>query len=172
MANNFKLDIKIDLPQGGNDFLQAASQKALKTVGGELDARFRDAMASKVWTWPRQSKRGVGGITLSEIAKRWQSASFNTGSPRSVNDTGNLAASSSGPIFKGSEGIEWIWTADYAAFVHDGAWIHPWGNMRASKVLLPARPWTEAVLFGHPHYSGEVYDLANRIADEIQKNIT
>ncbi|MGA0983309.1 hypothetical protein [Vulcanococcus sp.] len=172
MANNFKLNIKIDLPQGASDFLQAASAKALKTVGGELDARFRDAMASSVWEWPRDSKRGVGGITLSEIARKWQKANFNTGSPRSINDTGNLAASSSGPIFKGAEGIEWVWTAEYAAWVHDGAYIAPWGNQRAAKVRLPERPWTEAVLFGHPNYSGETYDIAERLAQEIEKNAT
>lgn len=170
MPNNFKLDIKVQLPAGGDGFLAAAAAKAIKTVGGELDARFRDAMASSVWSWPRQSKRGVSGITVGERARNWDRANFNTGSPRSINEDGQLSASSKGPIYKGDGGVEWIWSAEYAAFVHDGAWIHPWGNQKASKVHLPPRPWTEAVLYGHPNYSGETYPLADRLAQEIEKN--
>lgn len=136
-------------------------------VAGILDGRFTNAMNSSVWVWPRQSKRGIGGSSLSEVAKEWKRKAFNTGSPRDINDSGNLIASMD--YQKSGNQVSWIWSAAYAAAVHDGAWVYPWQNEKARKVLLPARPWTEAVLFGHPHYSGEVFDFSGALSRAIQK---
>ena len=36
----------------------------------------------------------------------------------------------------------------YAAFVHYGGAIHPYGNKNAPTVLLPGRPWVQAVFDG------------------------
>jgi hypothetical protein len=126
-----------------------------------------DAISSSVWAWPRKSKRGTQGATLADTARKWKAASFNTGSPRSAVDSGDLKGSRDYKLNNVS--AEWSWTVEYAAAVHDGAWIYPWGNDQAAKVLLPARPWTEAVLFGHPHYSGEVYPFSDRLSQEITK---
>lgn len=167
MANNFNLDIKIELPAGAADEFQKASAQALKRVAAELDGRFTDAISRRVWAWPRKSKRGVQGITLSETAKKWRKAKFNTGSPRSIVDSGDLKASQSFNLQ--TSRADWIWTADYAAAVHDGAYIQPWANQKAAKRWLPGRPWTMAVLEGAPTYKGEIYDFAGRYADELQK---
>ena len=36
----------------------------------------------------------------------------------------------------------------YAAFVHYGGMIKPYGNKNAADVLIPARPWVQAVFEG------------------------
>lgn len=170
MANNFKLDLKVEIPANAGQLLKKASEDAMKVVAAELDGRFTDAMSQSVWAWPRQSKRGTQGITLSETARKWKNASFDTGSPRSIVDSGELKASKVYNL-AGTQ-ANWVWSTEYAAAVHDGALIHPWGNLKAAKVQLPARPWTEAVLFGHPSYSGEVYDYANRFTQELNKRLS
>ena len=121
-----------------------ASQDAAKAVFSELNGRFQDAISDPVWTWPRQSKRGLGGETLRERAQAWREASFNTGSPRNIVDIGTLQQSNPGPRISGTR-AEFRWGADYARWVHNGARIYPWGNRRR-RVLIPGRPWTSAVL--------------------------
>ena len=166
MAQNFKFSIEVE----ADDFTQAlreATVKAFKEVTSELDGRYDDSLKGAYWVWPRQSKRGVQGSTLSEVAKNWRKKGFTTGSPRSITDDGGLAGS--GSFSCTGLTAEWFWSIEYAAAVHDGAWIKPWGNEKADKVLLPARPWTEAVLVGHPHYSGEIYDFSTRLSQAISK---
>lgn len=167
MAKNFNFTIEVDISDGITQALREATVKAFKEVAAELDGRYTDSLKGAYWAWPRQSKRGVGGSTLSEVAKNWRKKGFTTGSPRSITDSGDLASSASFSC----TGLtaEWFWSIEYAAAVHDGAWIRPWGNERADKVLLPARPWTEAVLKGHPHYSGEIYDFSTRLSQAISK---
>lgn len=167
MADNFKLDIKVELPAGAAEQLQKASAQALKRVAAELDGRFTDAISKRNWAWPRKSKRGVQGITLSETAKKWRAAKFNTGSPRSIVDSGDLKASKAFSLQ--ANRADWIWSTEYAAAVHDGAYIQPWANQKAAKRWLPPRPWTTAVLQGAPTYKGEIYDFATRYADELRK---
>lgn len=172
MANTFGFSIDVQIPADATAKLEAAAAKALRVVASELDGRYQDAMNSKVWVWPRKSKRGqsIAASTLAETAKRYKKASYNTGSPRDINDSSDLA--SSGDMNISGLQAEWIWSVDYAAAVHDGAWVLPWQNEKASKVLLPARPWTTAVLFGHPHYSGAIYPFTDRLAQEIEKALT
>lgn len=165
----FRFSLEVTIPPNYTAALEAASAKALKVVAAELDGRFTAAISENVWVWPRPSKRGTQAGTLRETAKKWRNADFNTGSPRSIVDSGELKAS--GDFSLSNVKAEWSWTTDYATFVHDGAWIYPWQNRKAAKVLLPARPWTEAVLFGHPHYSGEPYDLDKRLREEFLKAI-
>lgn len=166
-ADPFSLDFKVSLSPDTLKRLDAAAAKAMKTVAAELDGRFTDAISSNVWVWPRQSKRGTQAGTLRETAKKWRQKNYDTGSPRSIVDSGELKASGDFSLY--GTRAEWVWTTEYASFVHDGAWIYPWQNRKAAKVLLPARPWTEAVLFGHPHYSGEVYDVNKRLREEFIK---
>ena len=169
MPNNFQFTIEVDLPEGANDAITKAAALAFKEVSAELHGRFMDAMSQDVWVWPRQSKRGVGGSSLSDVARKYKKKKFNTGSPRSIVDSGELKGSVN--FSPGYRQANWAWTTSYAAAVHDGAWIQPWGNDKAEKVLLPARPWTEAVLFGHPHYSGEVYPFSDRLAKSIERRL-
>jgi len=45
-------------------------------------------------------------------------------------------------------GFQIIYRTRYAAFVHYGGLIKPYGNKNAADVLIPARPWVQAVLEG------------------------
>lgn len=163
----FGFSIEFTPPPGAQQTFEAAAQKAFQQTSAELDGRFADAITGRYWDWPRQSKRGVSGISVGEKAKNYARAKYNTQSPRSIVDSGDLAASR---VFsKGNLDAKWTWTASYSAAVHDGARIQPWGNKNARSVELPGRPWTDAVLIGGVgNYSGEVYPFT----DEMAKRIT
>ena len=172
MANEFfRFDIEVELPKGAAQQLRKAAEQALKQTAAELDGRFTDAISGQYWTWDNryggQSKRGLSGSTVGERAKQWKSASFNTARQRSIVDSGELKQS--GTFNVSGLKASWKWTADYAAAVHDGARIQPWGNRSAGAVTLPGRPWTDAVLIGGVgNYSGQTYD----ITEELKKRIT
>jgi phage gpG-like protein len=61
-------------------------------------------------------------------------------------DTGQLM--SSGTVTVNSNGVTIAYDAPYAALVHYGGYIHPYGNL-TEKVYLPPRPWVESVLNGN-----------------------
>lgn len=167
MADAFAFSLQVEIPADVTAALKAAAGEALMEVAGELTGRFTDAINGNYWPWPRQSKRGVGGSTLRERAKAWKAAPFNTGTTRDINDSGDLGQSMVFDLDLSNLSAEWVWTAEYAAAVHDGAWIHPWGDRTKAKVQLPARPWTTAVLQGGTAGSVEVYDFAGEIAKRI-----
>ena len=60
-------------------------------------------------------------------------------------DTGALLAS--GKVTVTDSGVTISYDAPYAALVHYGGYIAPYGNQQA-RVYLPPRPWVEAVLSG------------------------
>lgn len=60
-------------------------------------------------------------------------------------DTGELM--SSGSVTVSENGITISYDAPYAALIHYGGYIHPYGNINA-RIYLPPRPWVESVLFG------------------------
>ena len=166
--SKFQAKITVTLPPNFSGDLQKATEKALKEVAAELTGRFDDAISSAVWPWSLgQSKRGLSGSTVGERAKAWKAASFNTGSPRSIVDSGELKQSRTFQL-KGLV-AEWAWTADYAAAVHEGARIKPWGDPTNKTVTLPARPWTTAVLKGGTGANVEVYDFATELSKRIPK---
>lgn len=167
MAKQFGFEIEVELPEAVEVGLRKAAERAMKEVAAELDGRYTEAISGTNWAWPRQSKRGVSGSSLTEVARNWRRAKFDTNAPRSIVDSGDLK--SSGSFSVSGLSAEWFWTVEYAAAVHDGAWVYPWANNKAKKMLLPARPWTEAVLRGHPHYSGEIYDFSSRLSQAIAK---
>jgi hypothetical protein len=125
---------------------EQAAQRATEIVMGELFGAFQQSFTAQAWTWPRETKRTVG----------------TAGSPRNIIDTGSLRQSG---YYKmtGPYQATFTWSANYATAVHEGALIFPWGNRDASRVQLPARPWTRAVL-GQESVSGIVkYDVADRL---------
>ena len=167
MANNFKFKIDIELPAGAVAALEKATEQAFRQVSYELDGRFQDAISSRAWPWPRQSKRGLSGSTVGERAKQWKKANFNTGSPRSIVDSGDLKDNHTFTV----NGLtaEYVWGSEYAAAVHDGATIFPWGDPTNKAIRLPARPWTTAVLKGGTSADIEVYDFASELSKRIPK---
>ena len=116
-----------------------AAQTAARVVFPELFSAFGDAIGSPVWSWPR--------VTIRRGSYRrdgTRTAGFKVGSPRNIVDRGLLGQSGSFQV-TGSL-CTFRWSVGYATAVHDGAWIHPFGDKERPLVLLPARPWTDAVL--------------------------
>ena len=172
MASNFNLKIEIDLSAAakGQKAFQDAAKQAMKETAAELDGRFDDAISSAVWPWPRESKRGLSGSTVGERAKSWAKAGFNTSTPRSIVDSGELKQSKNFKL----NGLEasWTWTANYAAAVHEGARIHPWGNPRNGTVSLPGRPWTDAVLVGGTSANIPVFDFPTEFSKRLTRRLS
>lgn len=69
---------------------------------------------------------------------------------RDIVDTGRLKSSLQiKPIFSQTKvGFQVAYNTPYAAFVHYGGMIKPYGNQNAADVLIPARPWVQAVFEG------------------------
>lgn len=124
------------------DFANKAHRAAVMAthmITPELNAAFQDAIGSEVWAWPRETiRRG----SLDSSGKR--GSGYRVTSPRNIVDQGRLRQSNE-YIVSGTL-VLFKWTEPYAAAVHYGAEIHPWGDKTRPKVRLPARPWTDAVL--------------------------
>lgn len=130
-----KVRVKIDFAGRA----QRAALIATRMVAPELNAAFQDAMGSEVWQWPRETiRRG----SLNAQGKR--GPGYRVTSPRNIVDQGRLRQSNE-YIISGTL-VLFKWTEPYAAAVHYGAEIHPWGDKSKAKVKLPARRWTDAVL--------------------------
>lgn len=63
---------------------------------------------------------------------------------RDIVDTGELAKSLD--ITRSGKKISISYGTEYAALVHYGGYIQPYGNPSAESVYLPGRPWVAAVL--------------------------
>lgn len=68
------------------------------------------------------------------------------GSGKDIIDTGKLKDSL--VITTTSGGISLNYGAPYAALVHYGGYITPYGNQKLEKIYIPGRPWVDAVLRG------------------------
>ena len=99
--------------------------KAAAYVQRDLRKALDAAMTSSTWNWPR-------------------------GGPRNIVDTGKLKGSLvlQEKNMKTKTTIAIKYNSPYANMVHYGGYIQPYGNKNANTVLIPARPWVEAVLKG------------------------
>lgn len=59
-------------------------------------------------------------------------------------DTGNLKSSLI--VTTGNDGINIAYTAPYAALLHFGGYIIPYGNQNAKPVYIPGRPWVDMAI--------------------------
>ena len=73
-------------------------------------------------------------------------ASTSWGTSKDIIDTGQLRDSL--VITTTSGGISVKYTAPYAAIVHYGGYIVPYGNPSLSKIYIPPRPWVDSVMKG------------------------
>lgn len=119
----------------------AASNAAVRAIAAELNGRFQDALGSKVWEWPNETKRSNGQIV---------------GSPRTIVDSGILRASNSfqveGPV------AFFRWSVNYASAIHEGA------TLRNGGTIYP-RPWTRAVMGDETVAGVQPYDYRRAMFD-------
>ena len=151
--------------------LRKATEDAFAEVTAELTARLDDSVSGNYWPWPRESKRFGGGRDLADVSRQWRETSFNTGSPRSIVDSGDLKQSRDFDLNRSSLTANWTWNVDYAAAVHEGAFIHPFGD-KSRTVQIPARPWTQAVIEGNTVATGiPVYQVGPNLKAAIERRM-
>ena len=130
---NQKLEIKMPKVEGKAETkkMQLAVNKAI-TRGAQKGA-----------TYVEKSLREALDASISS---QW---AWNEGT-RDIIDTGKLKSSLEiKSIFNQTKvGFQISYNTPYAAFVHYGGMIKPYGNPNAADVVIPARPWVQAVFEG------------------------
>ncbi len=116
--------------------------KAPSRGGGAAAAEAFDEATLYAVQVASQAIREALDTAVSSSAWAW-----NTGGARDIVDTGTLKASLSVTI--NGDTIDISYGAPYASFVHNGGYIHPYGNQRIDAVYLPGRPWIDATLYGN-----------------------
>lgn len=178
--SNIKVEVKLDAPDL-KGLVLGATEKAFVEVAGELTARFDAAISGNHWPWPDSTPRfgASGGTTLADASRNWNTylngngtgvaPKSVAGSPRSIVDSGDLKQSRNFSLNASALTAQWTWDVDYAAAVHNGAYIHPFGN-KSKLVQLPGRPWTTAVLEGNTVATGiQVYNPAVEIGKRVSQ---
>lgn len=171
--------ISFELDGDPNAALRAVTEQAFAAVAGDLTGRFDAAVSGNHWPWPDSTPRFGGSRDLESAADNWNTYTTGSGtgkkprsvanSPRSIVDSGDLKQSRDFSLNRAALTANWSWNVDYAAAVHEGAYINPFGN-RNKIVQLPARPWTEAVLVGNTSATGiQVYNVAENLKAYIKK---
>ena len=142
---DFKLNFitpKLDL-KGKTDKQKSAMKKALilgmqrgvNRIETSLSQALDNAMQSSSWSWPRETVRKNGTLA---------------GTSRDIVDMGGLMASKKLKVSfqqtKASVAI--TYSAPYAALVHYGGYITPYGRPGRTAVSVPGRPWITATLQG------------------------
>ena len=111
-----------------NKALTKGVQKGMTYVEAALRPALDRSMSSQ-WAW------GVGRAGASS---------------RDIVDTGALKSSLKlkTTFLQTKTKLDITYTQRYAAFVHYGGYMQPYGNKKAPAVYIPGRPWITAVLEG------------------------
>lgn len=135
---NFNLELKKFPDRQILSAFKEGVNDATRRVVIDLKAALDEAMRSNTWRVPS----GTGDII----------------------DSGALLES--GEVRAGPDGVEISYSAPYAALVHYGGYIFPYGN-QSTRVYLPPRPWVDAVLRGDGPVKG--FDLEKYYREEIAR---
>ena len=113
-------------------------QAGARRIESYLPPLLGKAMGSPVWKWPRPTKRQNGSIA---------------GTTRDIVDTGALRSSLSVKVkfLKTQTNFLIQYGAPYAALIHEGGYIAPYGRTDLVARSIPGRPWiTAAIEGGYP----------------------
>lgn len=165
------MSIKVDVDTGNlAQLAEQAAERATEIVMDELFAAFQQSFTAEAWAWPRNlPTRKLRGATVGEKAASYRRGEGITPpNPRNLIDTANLRQTGLWGMVSKYE-ANFRWGAEYANFVHEGGFIWAWGRRPplkgARSVLIPARPWTRAVL-GQENVPGVVtFDVGKRLRD-------
>jgi hypothetical protein len=160
------MSVRVTVTQSTNlqALAEAAAQRATEIVMGELFAAFQQSFTAQAWDWPRSlPTRNLKGDTLKKRAASYRKGEGITPpNPRNVLDQGNLRQTGSWQM-TGPYQATFKWSALYATFVHEGGSMKPWGNDNAQRVIIPARPWTRAVLGQENVNNIQTYNVGDRL---------
>ena len=126
-------------------------QAGASQVESYLPSLLDQALESNVWSWPRSTLR-----------KNGQTA----GGTRDIVDSGRLKSSKkiTTKFLQTKTTFNITYTAPYAALVHYGGYITPYGDVTRAPVYVPGRPWVQGVLEGN--VNGINYIQIDEIMDE------
>ena len=110
----------------------------------DLKVALDKSMNMPQWTWPRGGNRDI----------------IDTGTLRNSLKMAYKVSGTSATI-KGS------YNTPYAAFVHYGGVMKPYGNQYANDVIIPARPWVRGVLTGT--YGQSKIDIKTPMAEAMRE---
>lgn len=121
--------------------LRAEFIKSWEKAADQVDTMLSDwldkAMERQTWNWPRGTyRRGGSGYVSPGL--------------RDIVDTGELQRSKKikSESLATRRNTLISYSAQYASYVHNGAYIIPYGNTNAQRVYTPARPWIYYAVIG------------------------
>lgn len=144
---------KIELPKPPKDFIKRVKIPVISPTMGVWFTGSGFPSSIELGLQPkirRAIEIGLKSVELEAtrllpVAMQSGSWGFRGGSSDIV-DTGELMKSMQ--VTVGSTGITVTYNEPYAALIHYGGYIQPYGNKDAKPVYLPPRPWIDAVLGG------------------------
>lgn len=116
----FDFSINLDKNSADFSFFKRGIELGTQRAVSALRDALDAAISSNVWSWP--------------------------GGSRDIVETGELRDSLNVSI--SSNGLSVEYGAPYAALMHYGGYIQPYGNLKIDKVYIPGRPWADSVLLG------------------------
>lgn len=137
MANQWKFDQKMEIK--------------MPKIEGKADTKKMQAAVKRALS--RGAQKGSSYVEKdlrialdNSIGSNWP---WTNGS-RDIVDTGRLMNSLQikTTFSQTKVGFQVIYRTPYAAFVHYGGMMKPYGNKNAADVLIPGRPWVQAVFEG------------------------
>ena len=154
---NQKLEIVIPKADSKNESkkMQAAMRRAV-TRGAQKGAIYVE--------------EGLRVALDNSLRSNWD---WSYGPARDIVDTGKLLKSLEikTNYLQTKIGFQISYNTPYAAFVHYGGVIKPYGNQNARDVLIPGRPWVQAILDGsHGQPQFDMYKPFNRGITEVWKD--
>ena len=110
-------------------------QQGSARIESYLPTLLNKALEADVWSWPRTTLRQNGTTA---------------GTTRDIVDTGRLRDSLkvTTKFLKTKTTFSIAYSAPYAALVHEGGYILPYGDSFKNPMYIPGRPWISAVLDG------------------------
>lgn len=102
------------------DKAKIAHREALRIMAKDLELALKEAISASVWDWIDDT--------------------------RDIVDTGALRRTTK-VIAEGSE-LRCYSDREYAALVHFGGYVHPYGDTTRAMFYYPPRPWIHAVVLG------------------------
>ena len=131
---------------------QAGMRNVEQTLGAALDR----AMEDNSWQWNRNPI--------------WKDGT-QPGNPRDIVNTGKLKASRQLKVSYGvtKASLQIFYNSPYANFIYYGGVVQPYGNPKAPSIIVPGRPWVEAVLKGT--HGQDKFDMATPYDQAFKANM-
>jgi hypothetical protein len=138
-------------------------EKAAEETDEKLKEWLNKSMEEQIWNWPRGTFREGGGGYISPGL-------------RDIVDTGELQNSLKikAESLKTRRNTIIEYSSSYASYVHNGAYIYPYGNKNAQRVYTPGRPWIFYAIVGMDSIADNengpyITELKNRLTQRLEK---